>query len=176
MVEDHQPLIGDAVVNGRTGLLLVVEKVPGANTLEVTHGVEEALDDLRPGLSGVQVDSSVFRPADYINEAIDNLTLAVILGCLLLALALFAFLFEWRTALICFAAFAVSHHRGGARPLRDRVDASTRSCSRASRWPSVSSSTTPSSPSRTPPAPEPSGASGSGGPSGASCRRLRPRC
>ena len=56
----------------------------------------------------MQVDSSVFRPADYINEAIDNLTLAVILGCLLLALVLFAFLFEWRTALICFAAFAVS--------------------------------------------------------------------
>jgi CzcA family heavy metal efflux pump len=108
VVEDHPPLIGDAVVNGHTGLLLVVEKVPGANTLDVTHGVEEALEDLRPGLSGVQVDSSVFRPADYIREAIDNLTLAVILGCLLLALALFAFLFEWRTALICFAAFAVS--------------------------------------------------------------------
>ena len=103
-----QPLIGDAVVNGRTGLLLVVEKAPGANTLEVTHGVEEALDDLQPGLSGVQVDSSVFRPADFISEATDNLTLAVILGCLLLALVLFAFLFEWRTALICFVAFAVS--------------------------------------------------------------------
>ena len=74
----------------------------------MTHDVEEALDDLRPGLSGVQVDSSVFRPADFISEAIDNLTLAVIIGCLLLALVLFAFLFEWRTALICFAAFAVS--------------------------------------------------------------------
>ena len=108
VVEDHQPLIGDAVVNGRTGLLLVVEKTPGANTLDVTHGIEDALEELRPGLAGVQVDSSVFRPADYINEAIDNVTLAVILGCLLLALVLFAFLFEWRTALICFAAFAVS--------------------------------------------------------------------
>ena len=108
VVEDHPPLIGDAIVNGRTGLLLVVEKAPGANTLDVTHGVEDALDDLAPGLSGVKVDSSVFRPADYINEAIDNLTLAVILGCLLLALVLFTFLFEWRTALICFAAFALS--------------------------------------------------------------------
>jgi CzcA family heavy metal efflux pump len=108
VVEDHPPLIGDAIVNGRTGLLLVVEKVPGASTLEVTHGVEEALEDLRPGLSGMQVDSSVFRPADYIEEAIDNLTVAVILGCLLLALGLFAFLFEWRTALISFVAFAVS--------------------------------------------------------------------
>jgi CzcA family heavy metal efflux pump len=108
VVEDHQPLIGDAVVNGRTGLLLVVEKTPGANTLDVTHGVEEAIDDLRPGLSGVKVDTSAFRPADFINEATDNLTLAVIIACLLLALALFAFLFDWRTALICLVAFAVS--------------------------------------------------------------------
>jgi CzcA family heavy metal efflux pump len=108
VVEDHPPLIGDAVVNGRTGLLLVVEKVPGANTLDVTHDVDEALDDLRPGLSGVKVDSSAFRPADFIDEAIGNLTFAVVLGCLLLALVLFAFLFEWRAALICFVAFAVS--------------------------------------------------------------------
>jgi CzcA family heavy metal efflux pump len=108
VVEDHQPLIGDAVVNNGTGLLLVVEKLPGANTLDVTGGVEGALDELRPGLTGMQVDSHVFRPADYISKAIDNLTLAVILGSVLLALILFAFLFAWRTALIAFAAFAVS--------------------------------------------------------------------
>ena len=38
VVEDHQPLIGDAVVGDGDGLLLVVEKFPGANTLEVTRG------------------------------------------------------------------------------------------------------------------------------------------
>ena len=42
----HQPLIGDAVVGDRDGLVLVVEKFPGASTPEVTNGVEEALDDL----------------------------------------------------------------------------------------------------------------------------------
>lgn len=108
VTEDHQPLIGDAVVNNRTGLLLVVEKFPGANTLKVTRDVQDALDEMRPGLSGMQIDSHVFRPADYIEKAIDNLTLAVILACALLALALFAFLYEWRTALVCFTAFAVS--------------------------------------------------------------------
>ena len=49
VVEDHQPLIGDAITNGRTGLLLVVEKFPGADTLAVTHGVEDALDEMRAG-------------------------------------------------------------------------------------------------------------------------------
>jgi CzcA family heavy metal efflux pump len=108
VVQDHQPLIGDAVVNNRTGLLLVVEKFPGANTLEVTHGVQEAMDEMRPGLSGMQIDSHVFRPADYVEKAIDNLTLAVILGCALLALVLFGFLYEWRTALVCFASFTLA--------------------------------------------------------------------
>src|SRR3954451_14994749 len=53
VVEDHQPLIGDAVVHGGTGLLMVVEKLPGASTLEVTQGVRDALDEMRPGLVGL---------------------------------------------------------------------------------------------------------------------------
>jgi Cu/Ag efflux pump CusA len=108
VVQDHQPLIGDAVVGGGTGLLLVVEKFPGANTLEVTRGVEKALDELRPGLSGLRIDSSAFRAADFVEAATDNLTLAVILGCALLALVLLALLLAWRTALVCMIAFALA--------------------------------------------------------------------
>jgi Cu/Ag efflux pump CusA len=108
VVEDHQPLIGDAIVHGRTGLLLVVEKLPGADTLAVTRGVQEALDELRPGLSGMRIDASVFRPADFIREATGNLALAVGAGVALLALGLFALLYAWRTALVCLASFALS--------------------------------------------------------------------
>ncbi|MGZ6707838.1 MAG: efflux RND transporter permease subunit [Solirubrobacteraceae bacterium] len=108
VVEDHQPLIGDAIVGGRTGLLLVVEKFPGAGTLAVTHGVEQALNEMRPGLTGLRIDSSVFRPADFIKQATHNLTLAIIVGCALLALVLFALLYSWRTAFVCGAAFAVA--------------------------------------------------------------------
>jgi CzcA family heavy metal efflux pump len=105
---DHQPLIGDAVVNDSEGLLLVVEKFPGANTLEVTKGVEEALDKLRPGLSGMQTDTSVFRPATFIEDAIDNLTLVLIVAGVLLALIVAAFLFQWRTVLITLVTIPVS--------------------------------------------------------------------
>ena len=105
---DHQPLIGDAVVDDREGLLLVVEKFPGASTLEVTSGVEEALDDLRPGLAGLRTDTSVFRPASLIADAIDNLTVALIIGGLLLMLVLGAFLFQWRTVLIVAVTLPVS--------------------------------------------------------------------
>jgi CzcA family heavy metal efflux pump len=100
VVEDHQPLIGDAIVDGRPGLLLVVEKFPDTSTLEVTRNVEEALDAIRPGLSGVEVDSAVFRPATFIETALENLAIAVIVGLLLLALVLVAFFLEWRAAVI----------------------------------------------------------------------------
>ena len=108
IVEEHQPLIGDAAVGDAPGLLLVVEKFPGANTLEVTRGVEEALDALRPGLTGVEVDSSIFRPANFIEAAIDNLTVALITGCFLLVLALVLFLFEWRIAVISLVSIPLS--------------------------------------------------------------------
>ena len=38
VVEDHQPLIGDAVVDGGEGLILVVEKLPDTSTTAVTAG------------------------------------------------------------------------------------------------------------------------------------------
>ena len=49
---DHQPLSGDAVINDGEGLMLIVEKLPWANTLDVTNGVDETLEQLRPGPGG----------------------------------------------------------------------------------------------------------------------------
>ena len=70
VVEDHQPLIGDAIfTDGDPGLLLLVEKFPGATTLDVTHDVERALDAIRPGLSGVTLDPTIYRPAGSIERA-----------------------------------------------------------------------------------------------------------
>jgi Cu/Ag efflux pump CusA len=100
IVVDHQPLIGDAVVKGGPGLMLVVEKFPGADTRRVSEGVEDALDDLRPGLTGVRTDTGVFRPADYLDRALDNLALALLIGAALALLALVACRFRWRSILV----------------------------------------------------------------------------
>ncbi|MDQ3856915.1 MAG: efflux RND transporter permease subunit [Actinomycetota bacterium] len=105
---DHQPLIGDAVVNDGVGLVLVVEKFPGANTLEVTRGVEDALEKLRPGLSGVRTDTSVFRPASFIEDALDNVALALVIASVLLALVLVAFLFDGRSLLVALVTIPLS--------------------------------------------------------------------
>jgi CzcA family heavy metal efflux pump len=108
VVEGYMPLAGDAVVNDGPGLLLVVEKFPWGNTLDVTHGVEAALADLQPGLGDIQVDTHIFRAANFIDESISNLTKALIIGALLVILVIGAFLFEWRAAVISVLAIPLS--------------------------------------------------------------------
>jgi CzcA family heavy metal efflux pump len=108
VVEDHQPLAGDAVINDGPGLMLIVEKLPWANTLDVTRGVEQALRELQPGLAGIQVDPTIFRPASFIESSIHNLTNALLLGCLFVVLVLAFFLFEWRSALISLISIPLS--------------------------------------------------------------------
>jgi CzcA family heavy metal efflux pump len=108
LVRDHQPLIGEAVINDGPGVMLIVEKFPWANTLDVTRGVEVALDELRPGLPGIDVDHTIFRPASFIELALHNLSNALILGSVLVFVILIIFLFEWRTALISLVAIPLS--------------------------------------------------------------------
>ena len=108
VVEDHQPLIGDAVLNDGPGLLLIVEKFPRANTLEVTRGVEAALDAMAPGLSGIEIDSTIFRPANYIEQAMGNLNTAVLIGAILLVLLLGIFFYTWRMTLVSLVAIPLS--------------------------------------------------------------------
>ena len=108
VVVDHQPMVGDGIINDGPGLLLIVEKFPWGNTLQVTRGVEEALNALRPGLPDVDIDHQIFRPATFIEMSIDNLSTAMIIGAVLMVLMLFAFLYEWRVALISSVAIPLS--------------------------------------------------------------------
>ncbi len=108
LVLEHQPLFGDAVINDGPGIMLIVEKFPWANTLDVTRGVEAAIDELRPGLQDVAIDTTLFRPATFIDVALENLSNALLLGSVLVFLILILFLFDWRTALISLVAIPLS--------------------------------------------------------------------
>ena len=99
IVQDHQPLIGDAVVGDAPGLYLIIEKFPEANTLDVSRGIEQAMDALRPGLTGIEIDTSVFRPASFIEASTGNILIAFAIGLLLLALVL-GLLFDRRAAAV----------------------------------------------------------------------------
>jgi multidrug efflux pump subunit AcrB len=108
IVVGHQPLIGDALVRGQPGLVLVVQKLPSASVPAVTDGLNQALAQLRPSLSGVQIDSSLFQPASYISSAWHNLAVALIAAAILAGLALTALLLSLRLAAIALIATGMS--------------------------------------------------------------------
>src|SRR6266567_1863428 len=88
VIEDHQPLIGDAVSNGPPSLFLVIEKFPGADTLKVTRDVEAAMADLAPGLKGITVDTQGYRPASFVEAALRNVGWAALIGAIVLPVSL----------------------------------------------------------------------------------------
>ena len=108
IVVGHQPLIGDALVRGQPGLVLVVQKLPSASVPAVTDGLNQALAQLAPSLSGVRVDTTLFRPASYIDSALHNLSRALIAAAVLAALALIALLLNLRLAVVTLTATAIS--------------------------------------------------------------------
>jgi Cu/Ag efflux pump CusA len=108
IVEGHPPPIGDAIINDGPGLLLIVEKQPWGNTLDVSLGVEKALEALGPGLKDVEIDSTIFRPATFIEMSLENLERALLIGCALVIILLSYFLYDWRTALISIVAIPLS--------------------------------------------------------------------
>lgn len=108
VTEGFPPPIGDAIVNSVPGLLLIVEKQLGANTLAVTRGIDAALVSLKPALGDIEVDATIFRPATFIEHSLANLNRALILGCVLVVIVLIVFLADWRTALISSVAIPLS--------------------------------------------------------------------
>ena len=77
-----------------------VEKLPEANTLEVTRGVEAALRDLAPGLQDVRVDATVYRPASFVESAMSNIGLTLLIGGVLAVLLIGLAWFSWRPVVI----------------------------------------------------------------------------
>src|SRR5262245_7485261 len=108
VVVDTWPMIGDAVINDGPGLLLIVEKFPWANSLEVTNGVEAAIDEMRPGLPGIDIDTTIFRPATFIEVALENLIKSLLIGARLVVPILLLLLWYWRSALIRMVAITLS--------------------------------------------------------------------
>jgi len=108
VVVENPPLIGDAVVNGRPGQLMIIDKFPWGNTREITSDIDAAIAELRPSLKGVHLDPTIFRPATFIDDSIQDLTKSILLGSLLVLIVLSLFLFEWRSALISIVTIPVS--------------------------------------------------------------------
>ena len=110
VVTAPEPPIGAALIDGVPGVMLMVSQQYGANTREVTTRAEAALQELRPGLEadGVRLHADIFRPANFIDAATENVLNALLIGGVLVVVVLFLFLFDWRTSIISCTAIPLS--------------------------------------------------------------------
>jgi CzcA family heavy metal efflux pump len=104
------PKFGDALVQGRPGVLLTLSAQYGANTLEVTRALEEALAELAPVLQheGITLLPRLHRPADFIEASLANIRLSLLIGAALVVVVLLLFLRDLRTAVISLSAIPLS--------------------------------------------------------------------
>lgn len=105
-----RPPIGAAAIGGRPAIVLMVIGQYGTNTLSVSRGVESVLADFAPlfARQGIAFHPRLFRPADYIELSLQNLSRHLLVGGILVLLVLYAFLFDARTAFISAVAIPLS--------------------------------------------------------------------
>lgn len=101
---------GTGSYNGEPAVILSVVKQPGADTLEVTERMDQALDVLAPSLTrqGVTIHRDLFRQADFIERALGNLVEVLRDGTILVIAVLFVFLWSLRPTLISVVALPLS--------------------------------------------------------------------
>jgi CzcA family heavy metal efflux pump len=110
VVEASALPIGASSIMGKPGIILVVSAQYGANTLQVTQGLDRAVHELQPMLQreGIILYPDLFRPASFIRTAVHNVLSALVIGAILVIIILFLFLFNLRTAAISFTAIPLS--------------------------------------------------------------------
>lgn len=101
--------IGTASVNAEPAVIISIQKQPNVNTLDLTRRVDETLADIEQGLpEGFEINTHLFRQADFINLAVENVIEALRDGAFLVIVILFLFLANIRTTLISLAAIPLS--------------------------------------------------------------------
>ena len=105
-----QPPIGAAQIKGKPGIVIMAIAQYGANTLSVSKALEHTLEEFKPifDKQGILFFPNLFKPADYIERSIDNLSRHLLMGGLFVLIILYAFLYNIRTAIISATAIPVS--------------------------------------------------------------------
>src|SRR6187401_1921357 len=100
---------GEGSRSGKPAVIVGVQKQPGANTIELTGRLDRELDRLQQELpKGMTIDRKIFRQADFIEVAVDNVVRALRDGGILVIIVVLLFLANLRASTITLTAMPLS--------------------------------------------------------------------
>lgn len=109
VLEGIQVQRGDASINAEPGVIIMVSKQPGQDTVALTRTIEKAMAELRAALPpGVELDDDVFRQQHFIEASIENVIEVMRDAAILVTVVLILFLLNARTTLISLVAIPLS--------------------------------------------------------------------
>jgi HAE1 family hydrophobic/amphiphilic exporter-1 len=98
----------EVFVNGKPGVIIMVQKQSGTNTVRVANRAHQQLQQLRDDLpSGVHIET-IFDTSEFIKESIAQLRQTAILGGIICLVVVFLFLVSLPSTLIIFTAIPLS--------------------------------------------------------------------
>ncbi len=101
--------LGDGSANAERAVVLTLLKQPGTNTLELTDRIDQEIASIEETLPvGMSINYGIFRQADFIRTAVNNVMLALRDGAVLVVLILFLFLWSFRTTAISVLAIPLA--------------------------------------------------------------------
>lgn len=110
VTEAGEPKFGDCIIMGGPGVLLTLSSQYGANTLDVTRRLEQALEEMKPAMqaAGITLEPRLHRPATFIENALGHMRESILIGAALVAVVLLLFIGHFRAAAISLTAIPLS--------------------------------------------------------------------
>ena len=102
-------LRGDALIDGKPGVIVRISKIPNVNTLELTKAIEQKLIDLRTSLpKNVQLYDGLFKQSWFIEKGLENVQSAFLDAAIIVGIVVILFLMNARTVMVTLISLPIT--------------------------------------------------------------------
>ena len=96
-------------IEGGSAVILAVQKQPNADTLKLDRQIGAVLEELQRDLpEGIVIEDRIFKQADFIEAAVENVVEAIRDGAIWVVVVLFIFMWNFRTSISSLTAMPIS--------------------------------------------------------------------
>ena len=99
---------GDSMINGKSSVVLTIQKQPDADTRRLTEEISAALEELKPALPDTVKTHITYQQREFIDYSVGNVIDAIRDGSILVVIILIIFLLNARTTFITLTAIPLS--------------------------------------------------------------------